>query len=322
MGGFALKRAKGVEEMAFEIPAAEPSPEELARECREAAENAVEWVRSMSGINLDFSPPSLIALDRVLNPLVSTLQGDDRDPAIVLLGSYLGEVLLRACGGRWETGDVFTGPGLRGLAGMEITISPFSRIRQAFTDLENHHLASYWNTVVKKIREAKPLEDPVGFKKPPSEPLKMLPVQTGAEATGANGPSDEELARIIPEETKKFVEILKSDLGVELDYSLSSLKFLDHYLRSINDKMKKEGQMGERRVFVYLAGNYLGEVLRRAYGGKWVYVPEYQTTGLILTKVPEGGTIYPHKAAAKLAIEYQTGGVIAYAEKIKSRVNL
>lgn len=307
--------------MAFEIPAAEPSPEELARECQEAAENAVEWVRSMSGIDLDFSPPSLIALDRVLKQLVTTLNEDDREPAIVLLGSYLGEVLLRACGGRWETGDVFTGPGLRGLAGMEITVNPFSRMRQAFVNLENHHLAGYWNTVVKKIRESKPLEDPAGFRKPPSEPVKMLPVQSGAAPSKGNGPSDEELAEIIPEETKKFVDILKSDLGVELDYSLDSLKFLDHYLRSLNDKMKKEGQMGERRVFVYLAGNYLGEVLRKAYGGKWVYIPEYQTTGLVLAKVADSDTIYPHKAAAKLAIDYTTGGVMAYAEKIRSRIS-
>ena len=60
--------------MAFNIPAAEPTPEELARECAEAAENAVRMVvRSMSGIDLDFSPPSLMAVDRVLDELVNTL---------------------------------------------------------------------------------------------------------------------------------------------------------------------------------------------------------------------------------------------------------
>jgi hypothetical protein len=306
--------------MAFDIPAAEPSPEELARECGEAADNAIEWVRSMSGIELDFSPPSLIALDRVLNQLVSTLDADDREPAIVLLGSYLGEVMLRACGGRWETGDVFAGPGLRGLGGKEITISPFSRIRQAFVQLEQHHIAGYWNSVVKRMKEAGRLEDPAGFRRPPAEPVRMLPVAAAEERKGGDGPSDEELAKIIPEETKKFIEILKTDLGVELDYSLDSLRFLDHYLRSINDKMKKEGEMGERRVFVYLAGNYLGEVLRRVYGGKWVYIPEQQTTGLVLIEHDSSSTIYPHKAAAKLAIEYQTGGVIAYAEKVRARM--
>jgi hypothetical protein len=306
--------------MAFEIPASEPSPQELARECSGTAENAVEWVRSMSGINLDFSPPSLIALDRILPSLVATLQKDQRDPAIILLGSYLGEVLLHACGGRWETGDVFTGPGLRGLGGKEITISPFSRIRQAFIKIEPDHLASYWNTVVKSITEAKPLAENQGFLKPPSPMIKMLPIGTVIETPKVDAPSDADLEKIIPEETKKFIELLKNDLNVELDYSLNSLQFLDHYLRSLNGKMKKEGQMGDSRVLVYLAGNYLGEVLRKAYGGKWVYVPEQQTAGLVLRVNDPGSTIFPHKAAANMAMEYQTGGVIAYAERVKNKM--
>jgi hypothetical protein len=308
--------------MAFNIPAAEPSPEELAAECAEAADNAVEWVRSMSGIDLDFSPPSLIALDRVLMELVATLPREDIEPTVVLLGSYLGEVLLQAGGGRWETGDVFTGPGLRGIGGKEITVSPFYVIRKAFTKFEEHVIAKYWNDVVSKAANAPDLEDSAGFTAPPAEPLKMLPLKKGAGNSNGEGPTDIELMEVIPQETKKFVEILKTDLGIELDYSISSLKFLDHYLRSLNDKLQKEGSMGERRVFVYLAGNYLGEVLRRAYGGKWVYVPQHQTTGLVLKGKTDERTIYPHKAAAMLAMEYQAGGVIAYAEKVKRGITI
>jgi hypothetical protein len=303
--------------MAFNIPAAEPSPEELAKECSGAADSAVEWVRSMSGIDLDFTPPSLIALDRLLAGLVPTLGRDDIEPAVVLLGSYLGEVILRAGGGRWETGDVFTGPGLRGISGKEITISPFSLIRQAFTALEDHHVCKYWNIVVKRTEEAELIDDPVGFREPPEEELKMLPGADAADQKTSEGPTDHELAEIIPEETKKFVEILKSDIGIELDYTIDSLRFLDHYLQSLSKKLQKDGEMGERRVFVYLAGNYLGEVLRRTFGGKWVYVAKHQTTGLVLQGKEERRTIYPHKAAAKLAMEYQKGGVIAYADKIK-----
>jgi hypothetical protein len=303
--------------MAFNIPAAEPSPEDLARECAEAAENAVEWVRSMSGIDLDYSPPSLIALDRVLASLVATLSKDDIEPTVVLFGSYLGEVILRAGGGRWETGDVFTGPGLRGICGKEITISPFSLIRTAFTKLQPHHISSYWNSVVERVDESEPIDDPVGFRPSPAECLKMLPGTESRSARSGEGPTDNELAEIIPQETKKFVDILKADIGVELDYTIDSLKFLDHYLGSLSTKLQKDGDMGERRVFVYLAGNYLGEVLRRVYGGKWVYVSKHQTTGLVIPGKEESRTIYPHKAAAKLAMEYQKGGVVAYAEKIK-----
>lgn len=301
--------------MAFDIPPAEPSSQELAKECGEAAENAIEWVKSMSGIELDYSPPSLMALDRVLKELIPTQSAEDREPTIVLLGSYVGEVLLEACGGRWETGDVFAGPGLRGLGGKEITVSPFLRVRQAFSNLERYHLSMYWNAVVERMRKAEPLDDRSGFRPPPAEPIRLLPVREGEGA--ANGPTDEELAKVIPEETKTFVEILKSDLGIELDYSLESLRFLDHYFRSLSDAIGKEGELGERRIFVYLAGNYLGEVLRRAYGGRWVYIPEHQTTGLVFSAGGEGRTVYPHKAAAEMATEYREGGVVIYADKVK-----
>jgi len=307
--------------MAYNIPAAEPTPEELARECSGAADNAVEWIRSMSGIDLDFSPPSLMAVDRILNELVNTLPDEDKEATVVLLGSYLGEVLLRAAGGRWETGDVFTGPGVRGLGGKEITINPFARIRQAFADKEEHHLAQYWNMVVGRIEDSEELREQHGFRPPPSTPLKKLPVDTSGSGKKSEGPTDDELARIIPEETKKFIELLKADLGVELDYSINSLKFLDHYFRSLNAKMAKEGKMGEKRVFVYLAGNYLGEVLRREFGGRWVFIPEHQTTGLVLEMSDdENRTVYPHKAAAKMAMEYKAGAVVAYVDSIKRRV--
>jgi hypothetical protein len=304
----------------FEIPAAEPSSKQLALECSGAAENAVEWVRSMSGIDLDFTPPSLMALDRVLNVLIPSLSRDDEDPAIVMLGSYLGEVFLRTCGGRWETGDVFAGPGLRGLGGKEITINPFARIKQAFEKLEAHHLAGYWNVVVERIEAANPLDDRSGFRPQPEDRIRMLPVVVSRTTAKGKGPSDDDLARIIPEETGKFISILKNDLGVELDYSIDSLRFLDHYLRSLSEDVKKDGKVGDRRVFIYLAGNYLGEVLRRAYGGRWIYLPEEETAGLVIREGQEGGVIYPHKAAYKFAFEYDSGGVIIYADRIKKRL--
>jgi hypothetical protein len=305
--------------MAFEIPAAEPTPEELARECREAADNAAEWIRSMSGIELDFSPPSLVVLDKVLEQLVQTLSRDDHEVTVVLLGSYLGEVILRTFGGRWETGDIFTGPGLRGLAGKEITISPFSRIRQALTNIEPSHLASYWNVVIERINKSEALDDTSGFKLQPDMKLKKLPVKGDGVP---KGPTDKELGEIIPEETKQFIAILKQDLGVELDYTLDSLKFLDHFFRSLNDKVGKTGGVADQRVLIYLAGNYLGEVLRRAYGGEWVFVGDQQTTAIIMIKGNRKSTIFPHKAAAEMVVGYRDGGVMDYARKVEMELKI
>ena len=305
--------------MAFEIPAAEPTPQELANECREAADNAVEWIRSMSGIDLDFSPPSLVILDKVLSQLVQTLSEDDYEVTVVLLGSYLGETILRTCGGRWETGDVFTGPGLRGLAGKEITVNPFARIRQALTNIEPCHIAKYWNTVIDRINGSEPLDDTSGFQPSSGTTLKKLPVK---DDEAASGPTDAELAETIPEETKQFIAILKQDLGVELDYTLESLKFLDHFFRSLNDKVGHEGGVSDQRVLIYLAGNYLGEVLRRAYGGEWVYVGDQQTTAIKLQKGDRQSTIFPHKAAAEMVMAYRDGGVLDYAKKVGMELRL
>ena len=300
--------------MAFEIPAAEPTPEELARECREAADNAVEWIRSMTGIELDFSPPSLAVLDKVLEQLVQTLTSDDHEVTVVLIGSYLGEVILGTFGGRWETGDVFTGPGLRGLEGKEIMISPFSRVRQALTNLEPDHIAVYWNTLIVRINESEPLDDTSGFKPSPGRPLMKLPLSSGGGV--GSGPTNEELEEIIPEETKQFIAILKGDLGVELDYTLDSLKFLDHFFGSLQEEVEKAGGVADKRVLIYLAGNYLGEVLRRVYGGTWVYVGDQQTTGLVLRKGEREKTIFPHKAAAEMVVGYRDGGVLDYAKRV------
>lgn len=307
--------------MVFEIPAAEPSSKQLAHDCAEASENAIEWVKSMSGITLDYSPQSLMALDRVLEALIPMLAKEDEEATVVMLGSYLGEVILRTCGGRWEMGDVFAGPGLRGIGGREMTINPFSRVRQAFEKMEPFHLSVYWNSIVNRMSSAKFLDDRSGFRPPPEENIKMLPVSV-PEDKGSDGPSDEELAETIPDETIKFIQLLRQDLGVQLDYSLESLKFLDHYLKSLNEAMQEEGNMGEKRVFVYLAGNYLGEVLRKSFGGRWVYIPEQQTSGLILREGADALTVYPHQAAAKLAMEYQQGGVITYLDKIKQRLGV
>ena len=177
--------------------------------------------------------------------------------------------------------------------------------------------------VVERIDNSDPLADKQGFRPSPSSSLKKLPVDTSGGGKGSDGPTDDELARVIPEETKKFIEILKADLGVELDYSVNSLKFLDHYFRSLNAKMVKVKKVKWVSAgFLYILRVItLGEVLRREFGGRWVYIPEHQTTGLVLTVDNEHKTLYPHKSAAKMAMEYKTGAVTAYFDTIKKQMS-
>jgi hypothetical protein len=307
--------------MVYEIPAAEPAPEELASECSKAADNAVEWVSSMSGIELEFSPQSLVILDKVLNELIPSLSDDEHDSTVILIGSYFGEVMLRAMGGRWETGDVFAGPGLRGLSGKDLTISPFSIVRRAFKSVEPHYLAVNWNDIVKKIRKADDLEDTSGFNPAPSDPALLLPVNEGESSGASLHITSDELAKNIADETNKFIGFLKDDLGFELDYSIESLKFIDAYISSLNEKMSKEGKKTETRVFLYLLGNYIGEVLRKNFSGKWVYLDSDQTAGLIFDdSKPNGNTIFPHQVAAKFAFNYKEGEIIKYVRDLSRKI--
>lgn len=305
--------------MTFEIPGSEPGSEEVARECTRAAENAVEWVRSMSGIELDFSPPSLMVLDRVLTQLIPTMSDDEQDSTVILLGSYLGEVMIRAMGGRWETGDVFTGPTLRGLQGRDITISPFSQIRLAFSKVEANHTASFWNTIVHRLKDTTELlDDSIPIKKVNTS-ARLLPIEGQSSGAGF-AISDDEIADSIQKETERFINILKADLGFELDYSIDSLQFIDHYLVTLSDKIKKGGS-SDVRVQVYLVGNYIGEVLKRNFGGRWFFNRENQTAGLFLFDAAETeNTIYPHAIVAKFALEYQDGALNKYIKKIQDKL--
>lgn len=66
------------------------------------AQLAVEAVYEESGETLDYSPASLEAVDAQIEALREEgLSGEDAAEALFVLGCYLGEVMVRALGGRW-----------------------------------------------------------------------------------------------------------------------------------------------------------------------------------------------------------------------------
>ena len=73
------------------------------------AESFATAVAAQAGETLDFSPASLTALDAVFSEWLDLAgtYGDDRPPDLsaftVPAAAYLGEVLIRALGGRWVT---------------------------------------------------------------------------------------------------------------------------------------------------------------------------------------------------------------------------
>jgi hypothetical protein len=81
----------------------------------EDARKAAEWVSqalTSSGYTADFSPESLREIDRFFDEhsrggqaVPGGLLSEDRGQRLFALGAYVGEVVLRQYGGRWEADD-------------------------------------------------------------------------------------------------------------------------------------------------------------------------------------------------------------------------
>ncbi len=93
-----------------------------------------------------------------------------------------------------------------------------------------------------------------------------------------------------PEDPARFaeaadlhIETARRTMGLDLRYDLESLMKLDAMVDAIG-KPKHLDQM------VMVLGSYLGETLRRVYGGRWVWDPQWRTWAVLLPKKGGGET--------------------------------
>jgi hypothetical protein len=69
---------------------------------RDAAADAVQSARDSLGVELDYSPDSLAAVDRILHGVhLAGRKSRDLPGAVLIFGCYVGEVLIRDLGGAW-----------------------------------------------------------------------------------------------------------------------------------------------------------------------------------------------------------------------------
>lgn len=107
--------------------------------------------------------------------------------------------------------------------------------------------------------------DPLGMEEePPSQP---------------SGPAPPEAAEL----AAACVRYVASRYGATLDYAPDTLSFVDQWLRDAR------ADVGERPEAVLLvqgaAGAYLGEVIRRTFGGEWLVAEDQADWRLMLTRV-------------------------------------
>jgi uncharacterized RDD family membrane protein YckC len=95
---------------------------------------------------------------------------------------------------------------------------------------------------------------------------------TGAGALSEDGAlAMEEPVALTPENAHEAaaeaVQSSREELGIELDYSIESLETLDRILNDVHVSGRKSREMGGA---VIIFGCYLGEVIIRKLGGKWL----------------------------------------------------
>ncbi|MEZ4367034.1 MAG: hypothetical protein R2939_12220 [Kofleriaceae bacterium] len=76
--------------------------------------------------------------------------------------------------------------------------------------------------------------------------------------------SDAEAPAQVAELAAQTVEFVRRAVGVALEYDSDTLPLLDHYLREV-----PQDQPRTVELIATTAGAYFGEVVRRAFGGRW-----------------------------------------------------
>ena len=116
------------------------------------------------------------------------------------------------------------------------------------------------------------------------------------------------------------VDFAREHFGVHLDYSLESLRELDTILQRFHDDLPKglskafKRGPSEEQVAQHAKtwGGYLGEVIRRRWGGTWVLPEEGPFAGAICLEV--GDTlISPPSRTAKRMMNGPEDSVYDYA---------
>jgi hypothetical protein len=116
-----------------------PDPDAMRR----IAGQCVLLVADQHGRDLDWSAASLGVLDEVCAELRAPgpLSPQRLDLWTKLVGAYLGEVVIRAHGGRWVSNEQESGP--PAILALNITGHPFSTAHRVLSGEEGKSLASF-----------------------------------------------------------------------------------------------------------------------------------------------------------------------------------
>ncbi len=242
------------------------------------------------GIDLDFTPASLPALDRLLADDRSLLaespeatRQDDEKWVSLKIGAYLGEVIRRSIGGTWTQER----DGAPALALFEHLAPTVRIVRGLLLDGCIAMPGGRLDSVVEYYRQADEAQRVWldGMVRGSRVSLDEL----AAEMT-----DDKDLASWLISQARTCVKIARLEWDVVLDFSADSVGSVESVLGKIhtrfaNAKVGERPAEGRIEATVKTWGVYVGEVLRREHGGKWCPDSEDGTAHLVVG----GARVFP-----------------------------
>jgi hypothetical protein len=212
-----------------------------------------------NGVNLDYLPRTLPLVDKLLNGKRADTAGELKAKYVPWMTAYLGEVIRKETGGSWYdfdgrpmlnvgdyqadpmgivTGLIETGQGIDGDVSIESTkayCEMISRMQRVW--LEGTVLGTFES---------------------------MTALRTSMT-------SDARLAGTIVAQSQQAIKTAKLTFDEPLDFTSESLEGVERIMTKLQ---KQEPKLTEEQIteLSKLWGVYVGEVIRRYYGGQWAMV--------------------------------------------------
>jgi hypothetical protein len=264
------KKKVEAEEKAQAARAQQPAaPESVGARMAQTA-GAFATSLSSKGVALDFSPVSVRHVDGLLAGVrkqFAALPPQERrqheNAAVLNLGSYLGEVLRREEGGVWIKGnDDLPAVDLGSHIAPTLTVV-FGLLTQGAVSIGDTSVDSavdYYHAVVNQSRAY------MGS--------LLRGTHASVEDAVAAASDDPKVAVWVFEQSDAALRTAMSKWGLTLDFSPASLEGVENVLAQLHEMGANapEGQRPTDQQVESVAvvwGAYVGEVLRRHYGGKW-----------------------------------------------------
>lgn len=120
------------------------TPSDFTREATEFCALALESY----GLELDYTPATLKKLEQLMNDNFDPGSADDNAALIVSMGCYVGEVIIRSHGGRWQADEeFFHSPAVIIEGKLQTRTFPLSRVWRRFEYGAGESLTAYYGDV-------------------------------------------------------------------------------------------------------------------------------------------------------------------------------